>query len=269
LTTTNQTDRVQGKKKSTFREYTEAILIALVLAFIIRSFIVQAFKIPSGSMIPTLQVGDHLLVNKLLYRFRDPRRGEIVVFKFPRDREQDFIKRVIGLPGEEIALDGGELVIDGDKTDDGHARYDPGSYGGKERSFAPFRVPVKGDAIRLDSDRRDLYGYLVANELGIVGRAKVDQFVKELVERGFLVVGGKRLNTYVVQNDYLFVMGDNRDNSYDSRFWGPVDVNNVVGKAMILYWSFDDSDHYFRVRLGPLDFTFKKIRWSRIGDVIH
>jgi signal peptidase I len=260
-----------GRKsqKSAFREYFEAILIAVVLALLIRQFIVQAFKIPSGSMIPTLQIGDHLLVNKLLYRFRDPRRGEIVVFKFPRDKEQDFIKRVIGLPGEEVALKDGVLFIDGVETDDSHADYESTSQGGKERSFAPFRVPVKGDTIRLDSDRRELYGFLVANELGIVGRAKVDQFVKELVNRGSLMVDGKKVNTWVVQHNYIFMMGDNRDNSYDSRFWGPVDVNNLVGKAMILYWSFDDSDHYFRIRLGTIDFTFRKIRWSRIGDVIH
>jgi signal peptidase I len=260
-----------GRKsqKSVFREYLEAILIAVVLALVIRQFIIQAFKIPSGSMIPTLQIGDHLLVNKLLYRFRDPVRGEIVVFKFPRDREQDFIKRVIGLPGEEVALEDGELFIDGKRVEDSSAWYESGSLAGDERDFAPFRVPVKGDTIRLDSDRRELYGYLVANELGITGRAKVDQFVKELVARGSLVVDGKKVANWVVRNDYLFVMGDNRDNSYDSRFWGPVDTGNVVGKAMILYWSFDDSEHYFRLKLGSLDFTFKKIRWSRIGDVLH
>lgn len=260
-----------GRKsqKSVFREYLEAILIAVVLALVIRQFVLQAFKIPSGSMIPTLQIGDHLLVNKLLYRFRDPLRGEIVVFKFPRDREQDFIKRVVGLPGEEVALEDGVLLIDGEPTEDSHARYEAGSFGGEERDFAPFRVPVKGDTIRLDSDRRELYGYLVANELGIAGRAKVDQFVKELVARGSLVVEGRRVSNWVVQNDYIFMMGDNRDNSYDSRFWGPVDMNNVVGKAMILYWSFDDSDHYFRIKLGAFDFTFKKIRWSRIGDIIY
>jgi signal peptidase I len=219
-------------KKSAFREYLEAILIAIVLALFIRTFVVQAFKIPSGSMIPTLLVGDHLLVNKFIYRFRMPRRGEIVVFKFPQDRETDFIKRVLALPGEEVALNEGRLYINGVQVEDKHATYVSGNSPGRERNFKPFRVPRKGDVIRLDGEHSDLYHRLVANE-------------------------GNRGSTgdYEVKNDYIFMMGDNRDNSYDSRYWGPVNIEDVVGKAMILYWSFGD--------------RFYRIRWTRIGDLIH
>ncbi|MGW8322194.1 MAG: signal peptidase I, partial [Thermodesulfobacteriota bacterium] len=126
----NTTNHVKGKKKSTFRGYTEAILIALVLAFIIRSFIVQAFKIPSGSMIPTLLVGDHILVNKFifgpqipftnirLFSFQKPKRGEVVVFLEPTERKKDFIKRVIGLPGETIQVINRQVYINGEPLQD-------------------------------------------------------------------------------------------------------------------------------------------------------
>jgi signal peptidase I len=233
------------RKKSVVREYVEAILVAVVLALLIRQFIVQAFKIPSGSMIPTLLVGDHLLVNKFIYRFRSPRRGEIVVFKFPQDRETDFIKRVIALAGEEVSLRDGKLYVNGVEAEDGHAVYESGSRTGKERNFPPFRVPTKGDVIRFESGFPDLYRHLVANELGDRGG----------IVNGRLLIDGKPATSYVVQNDYFFMMGDNRDNSYDSRFWGPVMARDLVGKAMIIYWSFGD--------------RFYQIRWDRLGDLIR
>lgn len=240
--------RIQGetvaKKKSAVREYVEAILIAVVLALLIRAFVVQAFKIPSGSMIPTLLVGDHLLVNKFIYRFRQPRRGEIVVFKFPQDKETDFIKRIVALPGEEVSLKDGLLHINGKEVDDENADYESGTGSVKDRNMPPFIVPAKGDVIRLDSDER-LYRHLIANELGERGA----------IVNGRLLIDGQEASTYEVEKDYLFVMGDNRDNSYDSRFWGPVSVEDVVGKAMIIYWSFGD--------------RFYKVRWSRLGDIIR
>ena len=233
------------RKKSVVREYVEAVLIAVALALLIRHFVVQAFKIPSGSMVPTLLVGDHLLVNKFIYRFRSPRRGEIVVFKFPQDRETDFIKRVIALPGEEVALKDGRLLINGVETEDATAVYEPGSPSGKERNLAPFRVPAKGDVIPLDTGHPELYRFLIANELGDRGK----------IVNGRLLIDGKVASSYEVQNDYLFVMGDNRDNSYDSRFWGPVNTRDLVGKAMIIYWSFGDK--------------FYHVRWGRLGNIIH
>lgn len=234
-----------SRKKSAVREYVEAILIAIVLALLIRQYVVQAFKIPSGSMVPTLLVGDHLLVNKFIYRFRSPERGEIVVFKFPQDRETDFIKRVIALPGEEVALKKGKLLIDDIEIDDSRAVYEKGTASGRERDLPPFRVPARGDVIRLDGGQPELYRHLIANELGDRGT----------IVNGRLLIDGKEAATYEVQNDYVFVMGDNRDNSYDSRFWGPVNAKDLVGKAMIIYWSFGD--------------RFYHVRWDRLGDIIH
>src|SRR3989304_7666028 len=111
----------QAKKKSIVREYAEAIIIALVLAFIIRTFVVQAFKIPSGSMIPTLQIGDHILVNKFIYRFTDVKRGDIIVFKFPKDESRDFIKRVVGLPGDKIEVKDKKVYINDKEIDEPYA----------------------------------------------------------------------------------------------------------------------------------------------------
>jgi signal peptidase I len=200
------------KIKSTFREYAEAIVMALLLALFIRTFIVQAFKIPSGSMIPTLQIGDHILVNKLAYgvrvplwghylvEFKKPQRGDVVVFIFPEDRTKDFIKRVIGLPGDTVEIRGKKVYINGKTIDDPHAYF--------EGDGGPGGVQIRDD------------------------------------------YGPKR-----VPENHIFVMGDNRDKSYDSRFWGYVKLDEVKGKAFLIYWSWDGNDRW--------------VRWERLGDIIY
>mgnify|MGYP001817277423 CR=1 FL=1 len=209
------------KKKSVVREYAEAIGIAILLALFIRTFVVQAFKIPSGSMLPTLMIGDHLLVNKFIYGIRvpfsgkvlvplkDPQSGDIIVFKFPKDRSIDYIKRVVGVPGDEIEIKNKKLYLNGEPTSDPYAHYTttqvlPGSVSPKD-NFGPITVPE-----------------------------------------------GK-----------YFVMGDNRDNSSDSRFWGFVENNDVLGKAMIIYWSWDIDEPLLSVD------RFASIRWNRLADIIH
>jgi signal peptidase I len=209
------------KKKSTFREYAEAIIIALVLALFIRTFIVQAFKIPSGSMLPTLQIGDHILVNKFLYGIKvpfsgtvlipikDPRPNDIVVFKFPRDPKLDYIKRVIAVAGDTVEMRDKKVYINGKPFDDKHGVYSD-----------PRILPASASP-------RDNFGPVT------------------------------------VPKDHIFVMGDNRDNSFDGRFWGFVDLKAVRGKAFIIYWSWDVQKPLFSVD------RFTSVRWGRIGDILH
>jgi signal peptidase I len=183
------------RKKSVFREYAEAAAIAVLLALFIRTFVVQAFKIPSGSMEPTLLVGDHILVNKFMYGIKiplirktlipisEPDRNDIIVFIYPLDKSKDFIKRVIGLPGDKIEIIDQRIYINGKLYQDRH-----GFYSDRGNSSAHSRVK---------------------NHFGPV----------------------------TVPGDHLFVMGDNRNHSYDSRFWGFVPIRSVKGKAFIIYWS--------------------------------
>lgn len=208
-------------KKSVFREYAEAIIIALILALFIRTFVVQAFKIPSGSMLPTLQIGDHILVNKFYYGLKNPFTGtvlipiatpkkkDIIVFKYPENPAIDYIKRVVAIEGDRIQIKDKTLFING----------------------SPF--PVE-QAIHLDKNIKPHH------------QSPRDNF-----------------GPITVPQHSLFVMGDNRDNSHDSRFWGFVPTSAVRGKAFIIYWSWD-------IR-NPL-FSFKRlssIRWSRLADTVN
>jgi len=194
----------KSRKKGVFREYAEAAVIAILLALFIRTFVVQAFKIPSGSMEPTLQVGDHILVNKFIYGIKlpfinktmipvsNPERGDVIVFIYPVDESKDFIKRVIGLPGDKVEMVGEKIFINGKPFDDPHGYYsNPGkaSAAGKAPRFGPVEVP----------------------------------------------------------ENHLFVMGDNRNHSYDSRFWGFVPLSDVKGEAFIIYWSWPHWKRFLHV----------------------
>ncbi|WP_029457585.1 signal peptidase I [Solidesulfovibrio alcoholivorans] len=189
-------------------EYLEALAVALVLAFVIRTFVVQAFKIPSGSMLDTLLIGDHLLVNKFLYGTRipftdkvilpieEPADGDVIVFEFPEDTSKDFIKRIIGAPGDVLEMKDKVVYRNGQKLDEPYVKHTDPNIQARRDNFGPITVPP-----------------------------------------------GK-----------YFAMGDNRDESYDSRFWGFVDKDKIRGKAWVIYWSWD----------GPAD-----IRWSRIGNLVR
>jgi signal peptidase I len=207
--------------KSTFREYTEAIIIALVLAFFIRTFIIQAFKIPSGSMLPTLLIGDHLLVNKFIYGIKvpftgtvlvpinSPERNDVIVFRYPQDPKLDYIKRVIAIGGDTIESRDKVLYVNDKPFDD--------KYG-----------------VRMDDSVAD--GTLSPRD---------------------------NFGPIVVPEGKVFVMGDNRDNSYDSRFWGFVDQKAILGKALIIYWSWDVERPLFSLE------RLQSVRWGRFGDIIH
>ncbi len=208
------------RKKSVLREYVEAIVVAVLLAIVIRTFVVQAFKIPSGSMLPTLQIGDHLLVNKFIYGVRipftgallvpwkHPSHGDVIVFRFPKDRSIDYIKRVVGVPGDIVKIKKKKVYINEKPIADSHAISSPTSI------------------MRATAGPRDYFGPITVPE-------------------------GK-----------VFVMGDNRDNSYDSRFWGFVDQKDVLGKAFLIYWSWDLKTSLFS--LG----RFASIRWRRLCNII-
>ena len=196
------------KTKHIVREYAESIAIAILLALVIRTFIVQAFKIPSGSMEDTLAIGDHILVNKFIYgskipftgsrvlRLRDPRQGDVIVFEYPEDPTKDFIKRVVGTPGDTVEVKDKRVYVNG-------------------KLYAnPHEVHKESDTIPKELQPRDN---------------------KEPVK---------------VPAGSYFVMGDNRDRSYDSRFWGFVPMEKIKGLAFIKYWSWDKDK--FRVRFGSI-----------------
>jgi signal peptidase I len=221
----------QVTRKSVFREYAEAIVVAMLLAFAIRVFVVQAFKIPSGSMIPTLLIGDHILVSKLSYgiqwpsdckfqmafppincyasyaliEFGKPQRGDIIVFRFPEDEEKDFIKRIVGTPGDTVQIKSKLVLVNGRPLDDKAftQRIDPGVIDGTinpRDNFGPVTVP---------------------------------------------------------EGSY-FVMGDNRDQSLDSRFWGFVREEKIRGKAFRIYWSWSGQGQWK-----------EWVRWERFGKAIQ
>lgn len=198
-------------KKEIVWEYTKAIATALVLALFIRAYFVQAFKIPSGSMIPTLLVGDHILVNKFIYGttipfsdkrilvFRKPEKGDIIVFKYPEDPSRDFIKRVMAVGGDVIESKNKVVYVNGKAVKEPFVQHTDSS--------------IKPGGL----DPRDNFG------------------------------------PYIVPKDKYFMMGDNRDQSYDSRYWGYVDIKQVIGKALIIYWSWDSKTHLPRLnRIGKL-----------------
>ncbi len=205
---TNLQDKAP-KRKPLWREYAEALLVALALALVIRTFIVQAFKIPSESMLETLQVGDHLLVNKFLYGVKwpftntyivkgaDPQRGDIIVFEYPNKPTLDYIKRIVGVPGDVMEVRNKQLYRNGRPVREAYIRNtDPHRIEPVRDNFGPVTVPP----------------------------------------------------------DKYFVMGDNRDNSLDSRFWGFVDRSAIRGKAWRIYWSSEG--------LGS-------VRWNRFGKLVE
>lgn len=224
-------DAARQSGKSIVREYAEAIVVAMLLAFAIRVFVVQAFKIPSGSMIPTLLIGDHILVSKLSYGvqwptdcklqwnlppvncytstnvmpFGKPQRGDVIVFRFPEDEEKDFIKRIVGTPGDTVQIRNKQVIVNGEPLNDRAftQRIDPG-------------------IIDSTINPRDNFGPVTVPE------------------------------------GAYFVMGDNRDQSLDSRFWGYVREEKIRGKAFRIYWSWS----------GQGQWT-EWVRWDRFGKAIQ
>lgn len=206
---TDKPERTKGR----LRENIEAIVIAVILALFIRTFVVQAFRIPSGSMEDTLLIGDHILVNKFIYGVKlpftdmtlvpisNPERGDVIVFKYPEDPKKDFIKRCVAIGGDVVEGRDKKLYVNGDPVDEAHAKF------------------TDNRSIAKRFSQRDNFGPITVPE-------------------------GK-----------IFAMGDNRDNSHDSRFWGFVDLEAVKGEAFLIYFSWNKQA--------------KNLRWSRLAQVIR
>jgi signal peptidase I len=241
--------------KGGMRDTIRVVIHALILALIVRVFLFQPFNIPSGSMIPTLLIGDYLFVSKYSYGYSrysfpfglnlfpgriwaaEPERGDVVVFKLPRDNETDYIKRVIGLPGDEIQMIDGVLHINGqavpkEKIED----YVVTEPSGRERQLAQFRETLPNG---------------------------VSYPVLDIVKSSF----GDNTEVYRVPEDNFFMMGDNRDNSTDSRFLsevGFVPFENLVGKAQVIFFSIDEQSSFWEFWKWPTS-----VRWSRLFDMVN
>lgn len=232
----------------TLKEYVEALLVAVVLALIIRAFVVQAFKIPTGSMLETLQIGDQLLVSKFHYGLRmpftdtvlvnvyEPARGDIVVFEYPYNekldasrpnlKDVDFVKRIVGIPGDTVEIRAKEVYVNGQHVTGPYIQHTREDI---EQSPMPEGHP------EVSVDARAYFDH--CEDVSSECRSKRDWMPKITVPEG-----------------KYFCMGDNRDESFDSRFWGFVDRAAIKGKALVIYWSWT----------GP-----SNVRWERIGRMIH
>ena len=216
-----------GYRKSTVREYFESICIAVILALFVRTFVVQAFKIPTGSMENNLLIGDHLLVNKFVFAPTlsdierqllpiDPvKRGDILVFKFPEDPERDFIKRVIGLPGETLEVRNKKVFINGTPLDEPYVHF-----------IFPPEERAPGD-VGFEASEKSDYGPVT------------------------------------IPDGHYFMMGDNRDNSEDSRYWGFMPADYIKGKALFVFFSFANADE------PESGGSFGGVRWGRLLHQIH
>jgi len=255
----------QGPPKSVWREYFESAVVTVIMALFGMTFIVQAVKVPTGSMQNTITIGDHLLVNKFIFApgkslpflpQREIKRGDIIVFKYPgnpydpkRDDRPDnrpiltnYVKRVIGLPGDHIRIQGNNVLVNGEVvpehhiTATDHNRKDP--------------LEIKENPPRKPGELYDVY----------YKPGPPDD------ESGYDAFEGK--DELVVPEAKYFVMGDNRNNSEDSRYWGFVPRDLVIGRAMFVYWSYDESAEPSQGPFALVIDLFKNTRWSRTGTLV-
>jgi len=279
-----------GLSAQRLRDYGGILVTTVLTALFLKTFVIEAFIIPTPSMEKSLLVGDCVLVNKFIYGVRTPRhvpfmnaefpflklpglttpgRGDVVVFDFPGKRDEvrasisnRFIKRCVAVGGDTVRIVGGLLsvngtvfaaqseVMEGSRIGEPNARMFPGGSKYTPDNYGPVVVPKKGDVIPLATTNIPLWKVLIEREgHGVDVRAD-----------GMILVDGRSCREYRIERDYVFVLGDNRDNSLDSRFWGYLPADNIIGKAMIVYWSSDDQVD----DKGP-----GSVRWSRIGTIIQ
>jgi signal peptidase I len=247
----------RGAPKSAFVEAVESLLVTVILALFGITFIVQAFKIPSQSMEPTLLVGDHLLVNKFLFEgrgawyekllpYRPVRRGDIIVFKFPYDDHPHYVKRVIGLPGDHLRIVNGKVIVNGEPLLEPYVARDPAAEDPFGENFPP------SDPSFMDTGLRPEWA----------------GHIMDFVQNGELVVPA----------NHYFAMGDNRDHSWDSRYWGFVNRDAIMGRPLVVYWSVaaTSEDYNNRTLMGALHgiagtllHLTSRTRWNRMWHEVH
>jgi len=278
--------------------FVKTLLFTILVALFLKTFIVEAYRIPSGSMENTLLVGDFLFVNKFVYGLRTPRyvpmtnlaipsisfpalnrveRGDVIVFDFPGDREKlsdpestNYVKRCIGLPGDTVRILSGRVFVNGrELLLPPHAKRSEERYGGGWREedqlfppgskftlddYGPLVVPKRGDVIELSPASFERWKEFIHQE----------GHTADITQEGTVLIDRAASSRYTVQRDYYFVLGDNSGNSLDSRYWGFVPDENLIGEALIIYWSWD-AELPASSLLGKLN----SIRWERIGSLIR
>ena len=306
-------------KKSSLREYSESLFVALAIALVIRALVIYPFRIPTGSMEDSLLVGDFLLANKFVYGirspdwigipytkigfkipffrtpgFRKPQQGDVVIFKYPRDDMLNYIKRCIATSGDTVEIRDKRVFVNGHRfANPLHSKFIDGRIypdgfrepnifppeSGNRDNYGPVRVPAPGDTLHFSKENRNAWfenlqivlyeGHKITlsrqgqtTHLTVNNQDRWTTAIR-MYDLADFSVDGTPLNqlVYVVKNRHYFMMGDNRDNSLDSRYWGFLPERNVVGEGLIIYWSWDSKLPLYRL--------FKKIRLGRVLNLIR
>jgi len=271
---------VPKASKNVTREWFEALIYAAIAAAIIRTLIIEAYRIPTGSMENTLLAGDFLFVNKFIYgakipftdwrlpKYKEVETGDIVVFKYPKDPDVNYIKRCIAGPGDKLEIKQKQVYLNNQLKPlppEGKYLTSPVPSGNPDinifpryssynrDNYGPIQVPVEGQTVELNRNNfylyRDVFAY-EGHQASLMGN--------------MVSIDGKVSKTYTFQQDYYFMMGDNRDNSLDSRYWGFLPESNVVGSALIIFWSWDPN-----IELLNIFDKVASIRWNRPGTLIE
>jgi signal peptidase I len=295
-TPAQDTETRRVRKKSKFREAVETVLMVIAAALLLKAFVVEAFRIPSGSMANTLIEGDFLFVNKFIYGiktpryipftnikiprihlppFRHPRIGDVIVFVYPGDRDevepreiQSYVKRCAAIAGDTLEIVNKRVFVNGREiSNPEHVKLEPITSGPpgfanprifpkgapfNEDNYGPIRIPKKGEVMELTPDNLKAWRVFIEREGHRVETRGRD-----------ILIDGKVTTSYQVEQNYLFMIGDNRDNSLDSRFWGFLPEENIVGQALLIYWSWNQN-----LPLASAD-KFRSVRWARVGTIVR